>query len=173
MSYVIDWSSRTHWRVLPMPVPPEAADWPGVPIADMTDGQLWEVINWCVAEMIALYIDAGSPAVHSTRGEAGAGLSAKFWLRDQPTFVALVLVSVERELAFHPDTAAYLQRFALRPNRQPNINVPGIPPWKNPGLLRDQSLFRRAVNKDLDDAEKQDDNASARRWLDIRPEEGK
>ncbi len=167
-AYFIDWNNRTHWRVLPLPIPPEADAWAGIEIATMPDGGLWEAINWCVANMLDLYAWAGKPVPRvAVRIQLTPELSAKFWLRERPVFSVMVIAAAARSLAFQPAVFEYLRRFVLEPARQSGeILTPGLPPWRNPNLVQDQARFRKLMTQTKKTEDNLEDSGDTR-FLDI------
>ena len=92
-----------------------------IPIRDLQDGDIWQVILWLTRNVELLYQTVvGTPPEGSP-----LALAAKCWLRDQPVVRALVKEAIRRGLSFPPDVFRYVYDYMVRAQDAPYY------PWRD------------------------------------------
>lgn len=112
------------------------ADGTLVPLAQMTDARLYDLVCWCVTERFVLFRRYGRPE-HRI-------LSAELWLREQPLFLSLVLLAAQRKVTLPPTVFRYIDKTVLpfleriRDGSNGEIDLDPPPPEHDPDLLAQQ-----------------------------------
>ncbi len=141
--FTLDWYNTQYWRT------PQC----DYPIVSMENRHLYETVIWAVRAAPEL-------AAHYDRISTNRDLlSAKYWLRMQPAFRAMLQEGIRRTFTWPPDVQQYINEYILRKQDA----LASYEPWNDPAAKHLQ-----AANVEfLDEPIRPDDNYKERRSIDI------
>lgn len=103
------------------------------PIAELSNEDLWRIINYLVRDVERLFVACGNTAPV----DVSLALAARTWLRDRPAFRGLVQEAVRRDMTFPNDVFRYLREYV--------INAQGIvdtEPWRDAERAEQREALR-------------------------------
>jgi hypothetical protein len=142
--FILDWYSTQYWRT-------PNGDYP---IVSMESRHLYETLIWCVRSVPELH-------AHYDRISTNRDLlSAKYWLRTQPVFRAMLQEAIRRQFTFPPDVQQYINEYILR---KQDVLATDYEPWNDPAAKHLQAANIEFLNEPI----KPDDSYKERRSIDL------
>jgi hypothetical protein len=126
--FLLDWYDPDNWRT------PEGT----YKIREMVDQHLWTTLIWCVRNVEELHrtYDQAPTAI-------APALAARYWLKIQTAFRALLQEALRRQLTFPRDVTEFISKYMLNKNDE----LTQYEPWNDPAARLEQKRLQEFLHQ--------------------------